>query len=433
MNERSDILVAGAGAAGLTLGIALAEAGFEVSVVGRLDRRRNGRTVALFEASLRLYRALDLWDRLAPCAAPMAVVRILDDTGSLFRPPAAEFDAGEIDLPAFGQNIENADLVAELAAAARATNGLQLVEGLFAAYDFRPESVAATLEDGRRLEAALIVGADGRGSPLRAAAGISVRTWSYPQTVLTAILAHSVPHHETSTEFHTREGPFTLVPLPPRAGHPHRSSLVWLMKPAEAERRMALEGTAFAAEVREHAHAMLGEMALEGERGAFPVTGLRALRLSGPRLVLVGDAGHFFPPIGAQGLNLGLRDVAELVECLEKAAADPGAPAVLDRYEEQRAADVASRTLGVDLMNRSLLFHGLPVDLVRAAGMAAVRAVGPLRRAVMREGILPRGRLPRLMREREAQTRKAGPARDRTGWNASEARTGDRARADQNL
>ena len=113
---------------------------------------------------------------------------------------------------------------------------------------------------------------------------------------------------------------------------------------------MALEDAALAAEIEQHAHAMLGAMALEGERGSFPVSGMRALRLTGPRLALVGDAGHFFPPIGAQGLNLGLRDVAELVECLEGAPADAGAPAALDRYEQQRAADVASRTLGVDLL-----------------------------------------------------------------------------------
>ena len=143
MTERSDILVAGAGAAGLTLGIALAEAGFEVTIAGRLDLRRNGRTVALFEASLRFYRALGLWERLASEAAPLAITRIIDDTGSAFHPPPAEFHAAEIDLPALGQNIENADLVTELAAAARRTPGLRLIEGFFTDYAFRPESVAA--------------------------------------------------------------------------------------------------------------------------------------------------------------------------------------------------------------------------------------------------------------------------------------------------
>ena len=415
MSERSDILIAGAGAAGLTLGIALAEAGFEVTIAGRLDLRRNGRTVALFEASLRFYRALGLWERLATQAAPLAITRIVDDTGSPFHPPPAEFRAAEIGLAALGQNIENADLVAELAAAVRQTPGLRLIDGFFTDYAFRTESVAATLEDGRQFEAALIVGADGRGSPLRAAAGIGVREWSYPQVALTAILSHSESHLDTSTEFHTREGPFALVPLPPRAGRPHRSSLVWLMSPRAAERRLALDDAALAAEIEQQAHYMLGEMVLEGERGSFPMNGMRALRLAGPRLALVGDAGHFFPPIGAQGLNLGLRDVAELVECLEGAAADAGAPAVLDRYEQRRAADVVSRTLSVDLLNRSLLFDLPPVDFVRAAGMVAVSAIGPLRRAVMREGILPRGRLPRLMREPAARMQKPGPADGRTG------------------
>ena len=399
MDGRSDIIIAGAGAAGLTLGIALAEAGFQVIVVGRLDLRRNGRTVALFEASLRLYRALGLWRRLAGQTAPLAAIRIIDATDSLFHPPPAEFEAAEIGLAAFGQNIENADLVAELAAAARLLPGLKLIESLLTDYQFNAESVAATLEDGSRLEAALIVGADGRGSPLRSAAAMGVREWTYPQTAMTTILTHREPHNDTSVEFHTRAGPFTLVPLPPRGERAHRSSLVWLMKPDEAERRKALDVAALAAEIDHLAHRVVGKTELEGDRGFFPISGMRARRLTGSRLALVGDAGHFFPPIGAQGLNLGLRDVAELAECLEGSSADAGAPLGLDRYEQRRAADIVSRTISVDLLNRSLLFNLPPVDFARAAGMVAAMAFGPLRRALMREGVLPQGRLPRLMRE----------------------------------
>lgn len=415
MDTRSDIIVAGAGAAGLTLGIALADSGFRVTIVGRLDQRRNGRTVALFEASLRLYRALRLWEHLAPRATPLAAIRIVDATESPFRPPPADFDAAEIGLPAFGQNIENADLVTELAAAADRVKNIRLVEGLLADYCFNAESVVATLDDGSRLEAALIVGADGRGSPLRTALGVDTREWTYPQSALTAILAHECPHNNRSTEFHTRAGPFTLVPLPSREGRPHRSSLVWLMAPHEAERRMALDDSALAHEIDHLARGVIGATELECERGCFPISGMRARRLTGPRVALVGDAGHFFPPIGAQGLNLGLRDVAHLAECLEDNMEDAGAPAALDRYERRRAADIVSRTLSVDMLNRSLLFDVLPVDFARAAGMVAVRTVGPLRRALMREGILPRGRLPRLMRNSDLGDKRSGSVGNRAG------------------
>ena len=415
MDARSDILVAGAGAAGLTLGIALAEAGFRVTIAGRLDLRRNGRTVALFEASLRLYRALGLWERLAPQAAPLAAIRIVDATESQFRPPPADFNAAEIGLPAFGQNIENADLVAVLAGVVREKENICLVESLLADYRFNAESVAAHLDDGSRLEAALIVGADGRGSPLRAALGVDTREWTYPQSALTTVLAHELPHNNRSVEFHTRAGPFTLVPLPGRESRAHRSSLVWLMAPHDAEWRMALDDAALGREIDRLAQSAVGMTELEGERGCFPISGMRARRLTGPRVALVGDAGHFFPPIGAQGLNLGLRDVAHLAECLEDSMDDAGAPAALDRYERSRAADIASRTLSVDMLNRSLLTDMLPVDFARAAGMMAVSAIGPLRRALMREGVLPRGRLPRLMQEPRRPEKKSGSTDDRAG------------------
>ncbi len=399
MNQGTDILVAGAGAAGLTVGIALAQAGFEVTVVGALDGRRNARTVALFEASLRLYRALGLWDRLSPFATPLERIRLIDDTDSVFRPTPVLLRASEIGLDAFGANIENADLVAALAAAARETPGLHLIEDLLGDFLLTSESASARLPGGERIEAALLVGADGRGSRVRAAAGIGAREWSYSQTALTALLWHAKPHRRTSTEFHTRIGPCTLVPLGPTAERPNRSSLVWLMSPEDAERRMALSDPELAAEIQRQVHDIHGDMGLEGPRGAFAMSGLRCNRLTGTRAAVVADAGHFFPPIGAQGLNLGLRDVAQLVASLNRHGRnDPGAPKALADYDAARRIDVATRVAGVATLNRSLLTHAMPVDFARAAGLMAMANIGPLRRALMREGVAPAGRLPPLMR-----------------------------------
>ena len=163
---------------------------------------------------------------------------------------------------------------------------------------------------------------------------------------------------------------------------------------------MALGDEELVAEIEEHVHGIHGRMGLVGPRGAFPMAGLSCDRLVAERIALVADAGHYFPPIGAQGLNLGLRDVAQLIDSLEKhGRIDAGDKLALADYDKRRRGDVATRTLSVDLMNRSLLIHALPVDFMRSAGLAAMAAIGPLRRALMREGVAPPGRLPRLMRE----------------------------------
>ncbi len=398
MVQRSDILVAGAGAAGLTAGLALARAGFRVTIAGALDGRRNGRTVALFEASLRLYRALGLWERLAPLATPLERIRLIDDTGSVFRSGPVLLRAREIGLRAFGVNIENADLVTALAAAARATYGVALREDLLDDFVLSSEKVSAHARGGDRLEAALLVGADGRASGVRGAAGVGVREWSYPQTAITAVVWHERPHRNTSTEFHTRVGPCTLVPLGGTSDYAHRSSLVWLMRPEDAARRMTLSDAAFASELQRQVGDLLGGLGVDGARGAFPMAGLACSRLTATRVALVADAGHAFPPIGAQGLNLGLRDVAQLVDSISTyGRADAGAPRALADYETHRRIDIASRSAGVAALNSSLLLHMPSVDFARAAGLIAMARIGPLRRALMREGVAPPGRLPPLM------------------------------------
>ncbi len=405
MTIRSDILVAGAGAAGLTTAIALAGSGFSVTVAGGLDIRRNGRTVALFEASLRLYRSLGLWERLEPLSNPLRRIRLIDDTNNLFRIPPVELEAAEIGHPAFGANIENAALVEALAVIARETAGVTLIDDMLVDYvNHEDEIDGRLLSTGERLAASLLVGADGRGSQVRAYADVGPREWRYKQTAITALLRHEKPHRSTSTEFHTRSGPCTLVPMKPDPSAPdglrNRSSLVWLMSPEEAERRMALSDAELAVEIENQVHSLHGRMALEGPRGAFPMSGMACDSLVAERIALVADAGHFYPPIGAQGLTLGLRDVAQLVDSLgEYGRTDPGSRKALTDYDKRRRGDVALRTLSVDAMNRSLLIHALPVDFIRSAGLAAMASIGPLRRALMREGVAPPGRLPRLMRD----------------------------------
>jgi 2-octaprenyl-6-methoxyphenol hydroxylase len=402
--NHSDIIIVGTGAAGLASALGLAQAGWRVTLVGRHDLRQSARTVALFDGSLRLFENLDVIDRLRPDFAALETMRIVDDTGSLFRTPPVEFRASEIGLDVFGENIENHLLFGHLLAAARDTAGLTLVEAQATHAISDGDGADLLLDDGQRLRARLLVAADGRKSLLRKAAGIATREWAYPQTALTALLSHDRPHREVSTEFHTRQGPFTLVPLPGKPGAPHRSSLVWMMDPREARHRMAMDDAVLAREMTAQSHFLLGRLTLEGPRGSFPMSGLVAQVFAANRTALVGDAAHGFPPIGAQGLNLGLRDVAHLVDCLTPGE-DPGGAQALARYQASRASDVRSRVAGVDMLNRSLLSGLLPVDALRGLGLLALANIRPLRKMIMREGVAPRGVPPRLMRAQNIANR----------------------------
>ena len=389
----SEVLVVGAGAIGLVAAMALARAGRRVTLLGRPGDVRPGRTVALLQGSVDLLRDLDVWSDLEPHAEALRTMRIVDATGSLFAPPPVEFRAAEIGLPAFGYNVDNGVLESALREAAARTPGLAMMEAAGRAATFTRDFAAVETDGGDILRACLVVGADGRESMVRKAARIGVRSTAHPQRAMTAVFSHDVSHENVSTEFHTREGPFTLVPMPDASAR--RSSLVWVMAPGASDRRRLLSADAFAREAETQCGRLLGRMRLEGAVGTFPIVTRTAVRLVGPRSVLLGEAAHALPPIGAQGLNLSFRDVTVLADRLRPrgpGSDDAGLPERLAAYEAGRRGDVASRTTAVDLLNNSLLAHGPGMDLLRGAGLAALGRVGPLRRFVMRHGLAPDAR-----------------------------------------
>ncbi|WP_336489415.1 FAD-dependent monooxygenase [Methylobacterium nigriterrae] len=394
-----EVAVVGAGAAGLAAALALAREGIPTALVGRHAPVADGRTVALLDGSVRFLAALGAWGAIAPHAAPLAELHIVDDTGSLFRPPPARFRASEIGLEAFGWNVESARLVESLRMEARAAPGLTLFECDAGPCERGEAEARLALEDGRGVAARLVVAADGARSLLRAASGLAVRDWTYPQAAITTLLAHARPHRDVSTEFHTRQGPFTLVPLP--GGH--RSSLVWVMGEGPARRLAALDEPGLAAAVERQSRCLLGSLRIDGPRGLVPMRGLSVGSPVAHRLALIGEAAHVFPPIGAQGLNLGLRDAAALRDAVVAASRDrrdPGARGALAGFARARGLDARLRNAAVDALNRSLIADLLPVDALRGAGLLAMTTIGPLRRAVMREGVLPRLNAPELMRAR---------------------------------
>jgi 2-octaprenyl-6-methoxyphenol hydroxylase len=389
-------IVVGGGAAGLTAAVALAGAGLATVLVGKRPTRPDNRTTALFAGSVTALETLGVWPLCKAQAAPLKIMRIVDDTGRLWRAPEVRFSADEIDLDAFGYNIENFHLVAALEQRADALAALHRVEAEVSRVAPGDDAVTVTLRSGGTLHAPLLVAADGRRSLCRAAAGIAVDERDYKQAALTVCLKHTRPHHDTSTEFHTPSGPFTLVPL-----RGLRSSLVWVLDPLQADAIAGLDNAELAAEIERGSYSILGKIEVEPGRGLFPLSVATARRFGAQRVALVGEAAHVIPPIGAQGLNLGLRDAAaigELAIAAQRAGGDIGGDDVLDAYEKMRRADVGSRTLAIDLLNRTLLTDFLPVQGMRGLGLYMIDRIGPLRRAVMREGVQPATAQPRLMR-----------------------------------
>ena len=392
--KKVDVAVIGGGPAGLTAAIALASAGIETALVSKAPPADN-RTTALLSSSVAALDALGVWPLCAAQAAPLTAIRIIDDTSRLLRAPEVMFEAAEIGLEAFGHNIENRHLIAALDRRAAELGALSRIAAAATEVKTGDTEVAIQLDDGSLLSARLVVGADGRTSLCRRAAGIEVGRREYPQVALTLNLGHARPHNGVSTEFHTETGPFTLVPLPGL-----RASLVCVLDADGAEKIGAIDAPALSMEIERRAHSILGKVSVEDGRGLFPLTVETAQSFGRDRIALVGEAAHVIPPIGAQGLNLGLRDAATIAELVVEArqdGADVGSNELLARYDRMRRTDVTNRAVAVDVLNRSLLSDFLPVQGARGFGLYLLDRLAPLRRAVMREGVEPAAQ-PRLMR-----------------------------------
>ena len=382
-----DVIVVGGGPTGLTSAIALADAGVKTALIARRVPYGDNRTTALLGGSVDLLRRLDVWRRCDDQSAALRTMRLVDDTDRWMRAPEVRFDSSEIDLDAFGYNIENRVLMMALEARSEELPNLTRIDEDAATISPVENIVTIRTNTDRTFSARLVVGADGRQSPCRNAARIDVKKRALTQAAVTFNIAHARPHRNASTEFHTSQGPCVFVPLPGK-----RSSVVWVASLREAEQLMALSDGDLSAAAERQSHSILGRVDIEPGRHMFPLSIETPSAFARNRIALVGESAHVLPPIGAQGLNMGLRDAADLAEIAQASIGsgeDPGSPQALSRFDSARRADVASRTFAIDVANRSLLSDFLPVQTLRAFGLHLINAVGPLRRLAMREGLAP--------------------------------------------
>lgn len=417
-----DCVVVGGGPVGLTAAAALAKLGFNTALTstgplvsqhsddhcGDAPREADTRTAALFPPSINLLQNLGVWSDLASACEPLLAIRLVDSTGGLLRSPEVTFRAEEIGLPNFGYNIPQAALARALARAVRAAGVSVIADGRVTAVRPGQGLALAELQGERALEASVIIGADGRKSLTREAASITVGTWSYRQAAIACSFQHTRPHRGISTEVYGPAGPCTTVPLPGLA-----SSLVWMERPDEVERLISLNESEFLAALGERLGGMLGRLSGLGPRRTFPMSSLVASSMGRNRIALAGEAGHALPPIGAQGLNLGLSDVAVLADVLADARSrnkDIGSAGVLSAYDRARSGDVRRRIEAVDLLNTSVESGLVPLHLARGLGLHVLAASAPLRKSLMMQGLYPPAPIPRLMRGTDASASRPSAA-----------------------
>ena len=380
----AEIIVAGAGPVGSIAALAFARSGFKVALIGPRAGADDRRTTALMLPALNYLEGLGLPPFPADLTAQLSAMRIVDGTNRLIRSAPVTFRASEIGEAAFGTNIPNAVLTPLLREAVEAEPLIEIHDELVSQWSLSDGGVEAMLEKGDTISASLAVAADGRMSAAREAAGIKAARRDYPQSALVLNFSHSREHGSVSTEFHTETGPFTIVPLPGRC-----SSLVWVVAPETAAQLAALTDGDLSARIEERMQSILGRVEVEPGRQIYPLSAILPSTIAANRVALVGEAAHVFPPIGAQGMNLGIRDVADLVEMADRNRKDPGSDKALAQYRSARRPDVLARQTAVNALNLTLLSDLLPAQLARSAGLGLLAGIAPLRGFFMREGMQP--------------------------------------------
>ncbi|HEY5215825.1 MAG TPA: ubiquinone biosynthesis hydroxylase [Pseudolabrys sp.] len=401
-HHKTDLLVGGAGFAGLALAIALRQGLGDAFTVTVADptlgsaKSKDPRASAIAAAARRLFEAIEVWDAVAADAQPMLDMVVTDSKlDDAVRPTFLTF-GGEVEPgEPFAHMVENRHLIDALVAKAKEL-GVDLRATAVAGFEHTANAIDVTLADGEKISARLLVGADGARSSIREQAGIVTYGWNYDQSAIVTTVAHEREHNGRAEEHFLPAGPFAILPLTGK-----RVSIVWTESTREAERIIALPDDEFHDELEKRFGLHLGDLEVIGPRRAFPLGLFTARSFIGERLALVGDAAHVIHPIAGQGLNMGLRDVAALAEAIADAARlglDIGAPDVLERYQRWRRFDTMTMGVATDGLNRLFSNHSDVLRLARDVGLGLVERIPALKHVFIREAAGFTGDVPKLLR-----------------------------------
>lgn len=385
---KTEIVIAGAGPAGLTTALLLAQAGLSVVLIEKKSLPQtdtppevSGRTAALMQGALSTLKQAGLLESLEEHCAPLKKLQIIDGTQTI------TFDANEIRLPHFGLNVPLTSLNHFLASKARTLSNLTLMEET-EIWDFETDPqgfLTVRLNDEREIQTQLLIGADGKQSTVRTIAGIQTHKTDYQQSAITCLIEHSKDHLNTSTEFHRTNGPFTLVPCPGNS-----SAVVWCESHTDAEYFMTMRQSDFTQALQDRTEGVVGEVSLRTPPESWKLKGLAATCLISKRVILMAEAAHALHPIGAQGLNLTMRDVQCLVDLIlwhRSLGMDVGQNTLLQRYSRARRIDIYGRFAGVTGLNFLTANDSGLAKTFRRGGMSLLQNSTFLRQQAMKIGL----------------------------------------------
>lgn len=394
-----DVVIMGGGLVGLTLGIGLSRHGVACAVIDPANPETtlaagfDGRVSSISSASWKLFKAIGVADRLEGKGCPIERIWVSDG----LQPGVLDFAPPEDDETPMGIMFENRETRIALRESALAAENLTLFQPDRAiSVERTMDRVTVTLESGTTLSASLLVGAEGRASPTREAANIPVAKWSYKHVAMVTAIEHEVNHANTAYEIFYPGGPFAILPMLPGT----RSAIVWTVPEKQAAGMLALGPRGWEAEAQKRMGGFLGEITLAAPRSSYPLGYHRAARITDTRLALVGDAAHGIHPIAGQGVNLGFRDAAALIEVIVdgmRLGLEPGDAQLLTRYQRWRSLDTLSVTIAMDGLVRLFDMPGRIPSAIRRAGLAAVQKMEPLKTRFMAEARGESGALPRLL------------------------------------
>lgn len=404
MTRDFDVIIVGGGLVGSVAARALSSQGFKIALIdaenptSALRAEFDGRASAIAAASQRLLDSIGIWEHLAANVAPILDIRVADGKSPLF----LHYDHEDVGEGPLGYLAENRHIRrAALKAIDSDSNVSFLAPMKVVSLDHTSQGVTASLENGTEVRATLSIAADGRGSRIREAAGIKTTSWMYPQQAIVCTVEHEIPHAFIAHEHFLPAGPFAILPLKGSDAKPaQQSSIVWTERAEQARALVELDNANFKQELLRRFGNFMGDVNIVGPRFCHPLGLQFAHQSIAERLVLVGDADHGMHPIAGQGLNMGYRDVAALVDVLidaRRLGLDIGAPSVLQRYQRWRRFDNTLMLAVTDGLNRLFSNNIAPVRIARDLGLGAVNQLPPLKRMLMRSAMGLMGDLPSLM------------------------------------